>query len=73
MRDLTDPMDRFWTIDQAAEHFGVTRRTIERYVQDGLPVHFPEQGGYLDRDELLPMYRAKAKGDKATRFQKRSA
>jgi len=60
MRDLTDPMDRWWTIDQSAEHLGVTRRTIQIYIQDGLKVYFPKQGSYIDRDELLAEYRARA-------------
>jgi len=67
MRDLADPMDRWWTIDQAAEHLAVTRRTIERYVKEGLPLHFPAMGGYLDRDELLPEVRRRAKRQRATR------
>jgi hypothetical protein len=58
-RDLTDPMDRFWTVDQAVAHIGVTRSTVERYVREGLPLHFPMLGGYLDRDEFLAEYRAR--------------
>lgn len=67
MRDLTDAMDRFWTIDQAAEHLKVTRRTIERYVKGGLTVYFPAQGGYIDRDELLTEVRRRLKRQRATR------
>ena len=68
MRDLNDPMDRWWTIDQSAEHLRVARRTIERYVQGGLTLYFPRQGGYLDRDELLAEYRRRHNGQKTTRF-----
>jgi len=66
MRDLSDPMDRWWTIDQAAEHLGVTRRTVERYVQDGLTVYFPKQGGYVDRDEFLAVFRKRQERRRAT-------
>ena len=62
MRDLTDPMDRWWTIDQAAEHLGVKRGTVQRYIrEDGLVLYFPMQGGYLDRDELMPVVRSRMK------------
>jgi predicted site-specific integrase-resolvase len=66
MRDLTDPMDRWWTIDQSAEHLGVARRTIERYVQAGLTVYFPKQGGYIDRDELLTEVRKRQERRRST-------
>lgn len=72
-RDLTDPNDRWWTIDQAAAHLGVTRRTVERYVQDGLPLHFQQIGGYLDRDELLAEVRKRAERRLATLGKKSSA
>lgn len=72
-RDLTDPNDRWWTIDQAAEHLGVTRRTIERYIHDGLPLHFKLVGGYLDRDELLTEVRERAERRTATLGKKSSA
>jgi hypothetical protein len=69
-RDVTDPMDRFWTIDQAATHLDVTRATVEKYVREGLPLHFPlMEGGYVDRDELLIAYRGKKKRARATRLK----
>ena len=67
MRDLTDPMDRWWTIDQAAEHLKVTRATVEKYVREGLPLHFLQLGGYVDRDELLADYRGRQERSRATR------
>lgn len=73
MRDLNDPMDRWWTIDQAAAHLEVKRRTIERYIHDGLPLHFPMLGGYLDRDELLAEVRRRSQRRKATLGKKSSA
>ena len=66
-RDLTDVMDRFWTIEQAVEHLGYSRRTVERYIHDGLRVYFPHAGGYLDRDELLEVVRRKQINQKQTR------
>ena len=30
----------FWTLDQAALHFGVRRATIEKYIREGLPAYF---------------------------------
>jgi predicted site-specific integrase-resolvase len=67
LRDLADPMDRFWTIDQAAEHLKVKRATVEKYVREGLALHFPRQGGYVDRDELLAEYRGRQQRSRATR------
>jgi predicted DNA-binding transcriptional regulator YafY len=67
MRDVKDPMDRFWTIEQAMAHLKVSRRTIERYVKGGLRIYFPAQGGYLDRDELLAEVRARLERQLQTR------
>lgn len=67
MRDVTDPHDRWWTIDEAAEHLKVKRGTIQRYIRDGLKVYFPKRGDYLDRDELLAEVRARNERQKATR------
>jgi predicted transcriptional regulator len=36
-QDLTLP---YWSIEQAAKHFGFTRATIEKYVREGLPTYF---------------------------------
>ncbi|WP_120338115.1 hypothetical protein [Cryobacterium soli] len=73
-RDVTDPMDRFWTLDQSAQHLNVTRATVEKYVRQGLPLHFPlMEGGFVDRDELLAVYRGGKKRARATRLTKSSA
>jgi hypothetical protein len=67
-RDLNDPMDRWWTIDQTAEHFGVKRGTVQRYIrEDDLTLHFPKQGGYLDRDDVLAAVRARNKRRRKSR------
>lgn len=58
----------YWTVDRAAEHFKVARGTIERYVRDGLPVHFPELGGFLKRTECEEHYRNRNIRQKATRY-----
>jgi hypothetical protein len=74
LRDVTDPMDRWWTKAQAAEHLDATPRTIQRYIEGGLPVHFPHiLGGFLDRDELLAVVRNRAERKNATRGKKTSA
>jgi len=67
MRDLTDPLDRWWTVDQAAAHLKVKRATIEKYIREGLPLHFPKMGGYVDRDVLLAAYRERQQRTRATR------
>ena len=72
-RDITDPLDRWWTIPQAIEHLKVSRRTIQRYIHDGLTLHFPNLGGYLDRDELLAEVRKRAEKKLATRGKRSSA
>jgi excisionase family DNA binding protein len=61
-RDANDPMDRWWTIDETAEHFGVKRGTVQRWIrEDDLKLYFPLQGGYIDRDEVKAVVRARIK------------
>ena len=34
------PFDvEYWTIDQAARHFGFARATVAKYIRDGLPTY----------------------------------
>lgn len=47
----------FWTLDQSARHFGVTRATIERYIREGLPVYF--QRRFLRPKEVIAWRMAK--------------
>jgi hypothetical protein len=49
-RDIFDPADIYWTIDQAAAHFGFRPATIRKYIREGLPVHF---GTFVHREELF--------------------
>lgn len=73
-RDLTDPNDRWWTIDQAAAHFGYRRETIEKYIREGLKLHFTRVSpGYLDRDELMEHYRKRQAATRATRLKPTTA
>jgi hypothetical protein len=65
MRDLNDPMDRWWTIDQTAEHFKVKRGAVQRWIrEDELTLYFPREGGYLDRDEVLKVVQARRRRQK---------
>jgi predicted site-specific integrase-resolvase len=68
-RELGDPDDIWWTIDQAAEHLGYKRATIERYIREGLPRYFRK---YVKRDELLAEHRRRAQREIATRLRPQS-
>jgi DeoR/GlpR family transcriptional regulator of sugar metabolism len=37
--DRQDTTLEFWTIEQAARHFGITRGTVRRYIRGGLATH----------------------------------
>jgi hypothetical protein len=63
-RDLNDPRELYWTIDQAADHFGMTRRSMRRYIQDGLPVYL---GLFVKRAEVIAEYRRRMQRRHATR------
>lgn len=65
-RDLRDPTDTWWTIDQAAAHFGVRRATILQWIRDGLPSH--GKGKMLRRPEVLSAYQQRAKRQRESRF-----
>jgi len=65
-RDLRDPTDTWWTIDQAAEHFGVRRATILQWVRDGLKTH--GKAKLLHRPDVLTAYQERAKRQRETRF-----
>ncbi len=61
-RQWQDPDAEFWTITQAALHFGFTRQTIEKYIRGGLPV-------YLEGTAVRPH---EAIDEWKTRMQKRA-
>lgn len=47
-QDLTLP---YWSIDQAALHFGIARRSVRRYITEGLPSYFA--GTMVKPDEIV--------------------
>lgn len=57
----------YLTRAEAADRIGKTRKTIERYVGDGLPVYRIGGREFVHVDELLAKYRDKHLRQKATR------
>jgi hypothetical protein len=69
-RDLSDQNDTVWTIDQAAEHFGVTRGAILRWIrEENLTVYGTEKR--LARADILAAFQTRRQRQLATRLQKR--
>lgn len=66
-RDLTDPTDTWWTIDQAAEHFGIRRESILRYIRDGMPVYGKGRSKRIRRADVLAEFRRRRRNELATR------
>lgn len=67
-RDLTDPDDTWWTIDQTAEHFGVKRRTILDWIRQG-DLRKYGKSKLIRRSEALATFRARRKRQAATRYR----
>lgn len=63
-QDLTLP---YWSIEQAARHFGITRRSVRRYITDGLPSYFA--GTTVKPDEIVAERLRRRARDRATRAQ----
>ena len=53
----------WWTIEKAALHLGIHRKTIKRYIREGLPLRH----GRLHREELLAEVRKRQMRQRATR------
>jgi hypothetical protein len=54
VQSVTD--DRvWWSVDKAALHLGCPKKTILRYIREGLPI----RAGLIHRDELLADFRAR--------------
>lgn len=66
-RDLSDPDDTWWTIDQTAEHFGMKRRTILDWIRAGDLTTYGRQK-LLRRAEALATFRKRRQKQRATRF-----
>jgi len=63
-QDLTLP---YWSIDQASRHFGITRRSVRRYITDGLPSYFA--GTMVKPEEIVAERLARRKRQTSTRSQ----
>jgi hypothetical protein len=70
-QSVTDA-DVWWTIDRAALHLGVRRGTVEKYVREGLALHW-RNGWYVHRPALLTEYGRRQASTRATRLKKNSA
>lgn len=66
-RDLNDPNDTWWTIDQAAEHFGIRRESILRYIREGMPVYGNGRNKLIRREDALKEFRRRRRNELATR------
>jgi excisionase family DNA binding protein len=66
-RDLSDPNDTWWTIDQAAEHFGIRRESILRYIREGMPAYGPRGHKLIRRADVLAEYRRRKRSDLSRR------
>lgn len=49
--DRQDLDAQYWTLAQAARHFGFTRATISKYVREGLPTYLG--GGWVKPAEVV--------------------
>jgi predicted transcriptional regulator len=61
-QDITLP---FWSLDQAAKHFGFARATIEKYVREGMPTYFA--GRMVKPDEVITERLARRDRQQASR------
>ena len=66
-RDLSDPDDTWWTIDEAAEHFGMRRESILRYIREGMPVYGKGRNRLVHRADVLREFRRRRRNELATR------
>lgn len=65
-RDLTNPGDTWWTIDQAAEHFGIRRESILRYIREGMPTYGKGKNKLIRREDALAEFRRRRRNERAT-------
>lgn len=57
----------FWTLDQAASHFGYKRATILKYIREGLPTYFG--GTTVKPSELIAEVQQRQQRERSTRAQ----
>jgi hypothetical protein len=65
-RDIFDDTDTWWTIDETAEHFGLTRAAILRWIREGYIVPRGSEK-LLHRPEVLAERRRRMQRQIATR------
>lgn len=66
-RNLSDPDDTWWTIDEAAEHFGIRRESILRYIREGMPVYGRGRNKLIRRSDALTEFRRRRRNELETR------
>lgn len=66
-RNLSDPDDTWWTIDEAAAHFGIRRESILRYIREGMPVYGKGRNKLIRRADALTEFRRRRRNELATR------
>ncbi|WP_025158895.1 helix-turn-helix domain-containing protein [Leifsonia aquatica] len=68
-RNLADPNDTWWTIDQTADHFDIKRRTVMDWIRAGdLTVYGNTK--LIRRTDALAVFRARRKQQRETRFDR---
>jgi hypothetical protein len=65
-QDLDAP---YWTLDQAAAHFGITRRAVRLMITTGLPTYFA--GTMVKPAEYIAVRLERQKAQRASRLQSR--
>lgn len=69
LRNLRDDLDTWWTIDETAEHFGITRASVLRWIRDEhLVLHGRDEELRLHREDVLEVRRRRSARQHATRF-----
>jgi predicted site-specific integrase-resolvase len=66
--------DDWWTKEQACEHLGITMRTLNRYIADGVRTYRPDvrtSTRYVRREEVQAKYRDRRIGQKQGRATRR--
>lgn len=70
-RNLADQADTWWSIDQAAEHFGFKRRTILEWIRrEGLKTY--GRAKLLRRDDVLATFQEVRGRKRASRYSRGS-
>lgn len=65
IKEQQDLDAKYWSIEQAALHFGVRRATIRQYIRDGLPTYFG--GVFVKPKEAIAEWLKRKNAKAATR------